>query len=76
MILPNKHMSLNHSLIGVGGILIKKLSRPKTISRLWNKTRAIKEVGSFQRFVLTLDFLFALGLIEFKQGMIQRRISK
>ena len=73
MILPTKHISLNQSLIGLGALLLKKLDRPRTVSGLWRKVRLIPEVGTFQRFVISLDFLYALGLIQFRNGLLKRR---
>ena len=73
MILPTKHISLNQSLIGLGALLLKKLDRPRTVSGLWRKVRLIPEVGTFQRFVISLDFLYALGLIQFRNGLLNRR---
>ena len=74
MILPDKHISLGNSLLGGASVMLRKLRYPRTVSRLWHNVRTVKEIGSFQRFALILDFLFALGLIELKQGMLQRRI--
>ena len=31
-----------------------------------------REVGNYARFVYTLDFLYALGLVEMSNGMIRR----
>jgi len=73
MILPTKHISLNQSLIGLGALLLKKLDRPRTVSGLWRKVRLVPEVGTFQRFVISLDFLYALGLIQFRNGLLNRR---
>lgn len=73
MILPTKHIPLNQSMIGLGALLLKKLDRPRTVSGLWRKIRFIPEVGTFQRFVIVLDFLYALGLIQFRNGLLNRR---
>jgi hypothetical protein len=64
MILPTKYLKEHESLIGVGAILLRQLSIPKTLSNLWEETKHLSNVGTYERFVLGLDLLFVLGLIE------------
>ena len=75
MILPTKHVSFSHSLLGVGAVLLKELSYPLTITALWDKVRACKGVGSYQRFILALDMLYLLGAIELQSGLLKRRVK-
>ncbi len=72
MILPTKHISTNHSLLGIGALLLKHMERPQTVTSLWEKVRNTQEIGSFERFSLALDFLYAIGTIEFHEGMLRR----
>ncbi len=72
MILPNKHITLEFSLLGVGAFLLLNLDHAYTVSTLWNKVRAEPTVGSFTRFTLALDLLFMLGAIEFNDGKLRR----
>lgn len=62
--MPNKYMRENETLIGVGSILLKHLSVERTLSDLWDSVKEISCVGNFERFVLGLDLLFVLGLVE------------
>lgn len=71
MILPDKNISLSNSLIGTGSEILIELTVPQTVSSLWEKTRNEK-INTFEKFVLTLDLLYTFGLIEFKDGMINR----
>lgn len=73
MILPTKHLSVDESLIGAGGVLLKELSRPQTISRLWDRVRVNPVIGNFGRFTLTLDFLYIIGAVELKDRLLVRR---
>lgn len=66
MIMPNKFLSEYDALIGVGSVLLDKLTVGKTLSTLWDETKDISNIGNFERFILGLDLLFILGLIEVK----------
>ena len=70
MILPTKHISIARSLLNVGAMLLQQLNRPKTVAGLWDEVRELEDVGTFQRFVLALDFLYILGAIELKDGLL------
>jgi hypothetical protein len=74
MILPNKYLTENDALIGVGSILLGKLSTPKPLSTFWEEVKDISNVGNFERFVLGLDLLFVLGLIEIKNNKIVKMV--
>ena len=73
MILPDKNILLSHSLLGLGSIVITELRVPQTVSSLWEKARDYEEIKTFEKFILTLDLLCTLGLIEFEEGIIRRR---
>ena len=73
MILPDKNILLSHSLLGLGSIVITELRVPQTVSSLWEKARDHEEIKSFEKFILTLDLLYTLGLIEFEGGIIRMR---
>lgn len=70
MILPNKYIKEHEALIGVGSILLNHLSGEKALSDLWESVKKVSSVGNFERFVLGLDLLFVLGLVEFRNNKI------
>jgi hypothetical protein len=72
MILPSKHTKLSNSLINTGAVLLNRLDSDYTVTLLWDKTRSLSEIKTFERFILGLDLLFMLGLIEFRDGLIVR----
>lgn len=72
MILPNKYISEKESLLGLGGAILQAMNKPNTITALWEKSRTIPEVGSFERFLLALDFLYLIGAIELDEGLLRR----
>lgn len=73
MILPTKHLRTEQSLLGVGALLLARLRRPKTVSALWESVKAEPSVGSYPRFILALDLLYALDAIELRKGSLARR---
>jgi hypothetical protein len=73
MILPTKHISTQHSLLGLGATVLKHLTTPTTITGLWDKIKALPEIGTYKRFILTLDLLFTINAIDYAEGLLQRR---
>lgn len=72
MIIPTKHLSLGHSLIGVGASLLNLLEKPLTATSLWESARILPEVRTYDRFILAIDLLYLLGLITFDEGFLRR----
>ncbi len=75
MILPGKNILLSHSLLGLGANLLAKLKSPQTVSSLWEKAREYDEINSYEKYILTLDLLFLLNIIEFKDGVLRKKRS-
>jgi len=75
MILPTKHIKLSNSLLNVGAEILKHLEEAQTVTSLWNKSRTVSHVKTFERFTLGLDLLFMLGIVDFKDGLL-RRVKK
>lgn len=77
MILPTKHIAIERSLLFVGAELIKLLKRPRTVSSLWNAFRNLhgeseRSSVSYDWFILSLDFLCMLGIVEVREDTIRR----
>lgn len=79
MIVPTKGVNSKRALITVGGEIVDALEQPMTVSSLWNVIRdkhdqsADTKIG-FDWYVLTLDMLFSLGVVDFgKSGLLTRR---
>ena len=70
MIIPNKTIRLQNSLLGMGAQILSELHASETVSSLWEKIKKSKEINSFEKFILTLDFLFILNLINFEDGVL------
>ena len=76
MILPTKHIRPDRSLLGVGAQVLALLESPTTMSRLWDEFRT-RPAGtgasapiSYRWFVLALDFLYTIGALNLKQGLL------
>ena len=72
MILPNKFLEEKDSLLYVGALLLDKLDVPSSVSELWNQVNDNKSVNNYERFIITLDMLYVLNLIELKNDKIRR----
>lgn len=73
MILPSKHISEEQTLLGVGAMLLRAVERPQTTTSLWESVRLNQTVGTFERFVLALDFLHIMGAVVLSDGLIERK---
>lgn len=71
-LLPNKHVPTNRSLVGIGALLLDSMEAISTVSGLWDVVKDEQELGSFYNFVLSLDYLYAVGAIDYKDGMLSR----
>ncbi|MDM4721446.1 hypothetical protein QTQ03_18240 [Micromonospora sp. WMMA1363] len=68
MILPDKYVDLEHSLLGQAASLIAARRSATTVSDLWT---AVQEGMTYDRFILALDLLFALGVIDSDGGILR-----
>lgn len=75
MILPTKGIDADRALLAVGGEILRLLDEPKTVSRLWDELREERRGASrmtFDWFVLSMDLLYALGLVQLDRGRLSR----
>ena len=75
ILLPDKHMPVDRSLIGLGSLLLSHLESSATPSNLWDRVREKPEVRGYQEFVLTLGFLHTIGVVKLIQGFLVRTQS-
>jgi hypothetical protein len=75
MILPSKTCSLSNSLLGFGTVVLESLDSPTTVNSLWEKIHDEDPQITFEKFILTLDLLYLLSVIEFEQGLLRRKIE-
>jgi len=69
LLLPDKHIRLAESLIGLGGLVLENIKEAKTVDELWSKFQEVKNTKkfpayhSFDNLILTIDFLYAIGTL-------------
>ena len=72
MILPGKHLRPDRSLLGIGGEILEILEHEQTVSELWqrvhDKRDGVKSPLSFDWFILSLSFLYAIDAVHFDRG--------
>jgi hypothetical protein len=76
MILPSKHLSFSKSLLGYGSYLIKKIGEGKGVDDLYLMSQQDYKRGlypskqSFDSLMLTLVFLYSIGVVEEHEGVV------
>lgn len=79
VLLPTKYIHKERTVIMAGARLIHLLEEPLTVTQLWdyykNQQNSLKRpMVPFDLFILTLDFLYSIGVIEFKREKLRRII--
>jgi len=79
VILPSKHLSQERALLTVGGRILQHLRHPMTVSALWEeltlqaRSSALSTYPlSYDGFVLALDLLCLINVIEMEDGLLTR----
>jgi DNA-binding transcriptional ArsR family regulator len=75
MILPTKGISTETALLTVGARILDLLREPKTVSRVWDelsRAAVVQPTITYDWFVLALDMLYAMGLLELERGRLRR----
>ncbi|HMV65752.1 MAG TPA: hypothetical protein PKA64_02785 [Myxococcota bacterium] len=75
MILPTKGIDPDRALLALGADVLRLLDEPKTISRVWEELAEAhadpqRSTLTFDWFVLSLDVLFALGIVSLERGRL------
>lgn len=77
MLLPDKHIKVAESLLGLGGFVLQKLKTPQSVDELWvsflkaYQTKQFPVYHSFDNLILAIDFLYLIGaIIEDEQGRL------
>ena len=73
MILPRKHLTIGESIFGFGAFLLNNVLEKITVDELWGKYREAYDNNvypvafSFDRFILTVDYLFIIGALDINE---------
>ena len=75
-ILPNEETSFSESLLGYGSYLLKKIGAGKSVDELYEISQLDHKNGlypskqSFDNLILTLVFLYSIGVIDEHDGTV------
>lgn len=72
MIMPSKYLREDEALIGVSGALLPLVEKNSNLSILWESAKMLDVVGNLERFILALDLLYLLGLVELRNNELVR----
>lgn len=76
MILPTKHIKTDRALLGVGAELLGFIKGRVTVSQVWEDFRLSRNQHSapisYEWFVLALDFLFTINVIQYEKSLLMR----
>ena len=72
MIMPTKYLREDQSLIGVSVALLPLVEQTGNLSTLWELAKKNYAIGSFERFILAMDLLYLLDLVDLKGNEIVR----
>lgn len=70
MLLPDKHITLAESILGLGAFLLGLLDRPRSVDHLYQRVKEAREDHSLPAYhdldsvLLALGFLYAIGVVE------------
>ncbi|MDP9795979.1 hypothetical protein J2S43_004491 [Catenuloplanes nepalensis] len=79
MITPTKGIAPQRALVVVGAQVLQLLDRPMTVSQTWARLKEWRSGHGhhaplpFWWFVLSLDVLYALGVLELDRDLLRRR---
>lgn len=79
MIAPTKGIAPHWSLLVVGAQILQILDQPMTVSQAWTRLQRWRTANGcpvpvpFWWFVLSLDVLYALGVVELERELLTKR---
>ena len=67
MIMPNKYLKEEDTLLGASATIFNNLSSKQSLSELWDLVKEDDSIYNFERFILSLDMLYILGCIDLNE---------
>lgn len=68
--MPNKCLKEEDTLLGSSAVIFNNLNDKQTLSELWDKVKQEEAIYNFERFILSLDLLYLLGIIDFNENSL------
>lgn len=72
ILLPDKTIRLEYSVIGIGAIILQNMGASETVSSLWEKLKTWEEINTYEKFISGLVLLFSIGIIVYNDGVLTR----
>ncbi|MGC1119988.1 MAG: ABC-three component system middle component 6 [Candidatus Methanofastidiosia archaeon] len=75
MLIPHKYEDISQNMLSVGLDILKILKRRRNVYNLYKKLLEMRNDEyelSLNKFFLTLDFLYAVGIIDFDEESVVR----
>ncbi|MGW1119780.1 ABC-three component system middle component 6 [Streptomyces tanashiensis] len=73
MIAPTKYVNTKNSILGQASSILKLRKNGTTVSSFWDEVREKEGEISYERFILCLDFLHTVGIVELDGGTLSWR---
>jgi hypothetical protein len=79
VLLPSKAIPTDQALLAVGAQILVQLERPGSVSAVWDRllewrsVRGMKSALPFWWFSLALDVLYAIGVVDQRDGELMRK---
>jgi len=79
MIQPTKGISTDRALLTVGAQVLQQLDQPATVTAVWHSLREWRHGKGYQAnlsyswFILALDILHALDILQYENGLLAKR---
>lgn len=70
--MPSKYLREDEALIGISAEILPHIRTNIFISDLWEAVKMQPNINNFERFVLALELLYILGLIEIENNKLTR----
>lgn len=70
MLLPDKYVTVERSLLGQAAVILKHREADRTVSELWAALVADDSSWTFDRFATALSLLFGLGVVALQNGVL------
>lgn len=70
MLLPDKYVAVERSVLGQAAIILKHREPDRTVSELWSTLVADDSSWTFDRFTMALSLLFGFGVIALQNGIL------
>lgn len=70
MLLPDKYVAVERSLLGQAAIILRHREADRTVSELWSALVADDSSWTFDRFAMALSLLFGFGVVGLQNGIL------